>query len=180
MRRVWTRILTTAVCGFCAVLAAEAGPVTLPVSTWVSEPFTLMPSGGFFPDVYIASMDGSLLLTGYYVTGDYYRVYVNGNLALTTSQVLPTDVDYGDRTPSLYTDPASAYRSGLFSTGSVAVHAGDMITIADLYPPGGIGEAAVQQVTPEPGTVLLLGCGFLAVLALRRAGRSIAFSSKQR
>lgn len=170
MRQIWMGVLTMAVCGICATQTAEAGPITLPVSTWVSEPFTLMPAGGFFPDAYIASADGQVLLTGYYVTGDYYRVYVNGSLALTTSQVLPTDVNYGDRNPPLYADPASAYQSGLFSRGSVLVHTGDMITIADLYPPGGIGEVAVQQAAaaPEPGTILLLSGGLSGLIVWRR------------
>ncbi len=168
MKRVWKRVLMVAACGFCAAFTVMAGPVTLPLSTWVSEPFTLMPPGGFFPHAYIASAPGSVLLTGYYVTGDYYQVYVNGSLALTTSQVTPIDVDYGDGTPPLYADPASAYRSGLFSTGMVTVNTGDVITVADLYPPSGIGEVAVQQVTPEPATMLLLGGGLFGVLAWRR------------
>jgi hypothetical protein len=149
----------------------------LPFDTWVTEPFTLMNSGDFFPNTLVASRSGELLITGYYVTGDYYNVYDNGQLVLTTTQVTPTDVDYGDAPPfglSLYADPASAYASGLFSTGEIMVNAGDQITIADLYPPGGIGEVGAELV-PEPASLALVGSEILIIAAFllrRRSSRA--------
>jgi len=150
-------------------VASFADPMTLPTGSWQTEPFTYMNAGDFFSNTYIASATDPLIVTGYYVTGDYYNVYVNGALALTTTQVLPTDVDYGDQIPSLYADPASAFASGLFSTGQLSVNAGDWITISDQYPPGGIGEVGVFLATPEPSTFALLGVALIGGILIRRA-----------
>jgi hypothetical protein len=149
--------------------AGYAGPVTLPFGAWQTEPFTLMNSGDFFPTTYIAAGSGTVEISGYYVTGDYYDVYIAGKLVLTTKQVLPTDVDYGDQAPSRYADPGSGYASGLFSSGQFTVNAGDWITISDLYPPGGIGEVGLQLLVPEPASFWLWGAGAMGVLlGLRR------------
>ncbi|HUB77933.1 MAG TPA: PEP-CTERM sorting domain-containing protein [Bryobacteraceae bacterium] len=152
------------------LFAGLASADTLPYQTWVTEPFTLMNSGDFFPDVLVAGHSGTLLVTGYYVTGDYYDVYDNGQLVLSTAQVPPTDVDYGDDIPSLYADPASAFASGLFSTGEVTVQAGDQITIQDFYPPSGIGEVGAE-IVPEPASIALLGGELLAIAAFLRRRR---------
>jgi hypothetical protein len=148
---------------------ASAGSLSL--YTWVTEPFTLMNPGDSFPNVLVASTSGELLITGYYVTGDYYDVFDNGQLVLTTTQVDPTDIDYGDEIPSLYADPASAYASGLFSTGEIMVNAGDQITIEDLYPPGGIGEVGADLV-PEPAPLAMVGGGILIIAAFLLRSRS--------
>jgi hypothetical protein len=166
-----TRLLLTALAAltFCGLASAA----TLPFNTWETEPFTLMNSGDFFPDVFVASGSGTVLFTGYYVTGDYYDIYDDGTLALTTVQVLPANVDYGDELPSLYADPASAYASGLFSTGSIQVQGGDQITIADLDPPGGIGEVGLELVpVPEPETFAMAAAGLLTLAAMLRRRRS--------
>ncbi len=152
--------------GLLSAVSSYAGPVTLPFDAWQTEPFTSMNPGDMFPTVYIASQAGTVDITGYYVTGDYYNVDVNGSLVLTTTQVPPLNVDYGDQTPSLYADPASAFSSGLFSTGQFSVNTGDFISIFDLYPPGGIGEVGLNLV-PEPSAFALLGMAGIGALLLR-------------
>ena len=165
-----SRLVLAVSFGVLFAAAASAGPITLPSGSWQTEPFTFMNSGDVFPTAYQASVAGSVNITGYYVTGDYYEVFINQVLALTTKQVGPLDVDYGDS--GVYADPASGFASGLFSTGQFTVSAGDVITIADLYPPSGIGEVGVlftpTSAAPEPSTYALLGVGFLSAIFLRR------------
>jgi hypothetical protein len=158
--------------GILCAVTSSAGPITLALNSWQTEPFTLMNPGGFFSNAYQASAAGTVDITGYYETGDYYQVYVDGTLILTTKQVSPINIDYGDQVPPLYADPGSAFSSGLFSTGHFTVNAGDLITIADLYPPSGIGEVGVELV-PEPATFSLLGFGVLAAILLRRRLMSV-------
>jgi hypothetical protein len=109
---------------------------------------------------------GTVDVTGYYVTGDYYKVYINTAPALTTTQVIPVNVDYGDQVPPLYTNPSAAFSSGLFSTGTFNVNAGDLITIADLYLPSGIGEVG-RDMTPEPSMFMLFGLGLIGIIVFR-------------
>lgn len=153
---------------FLFAASSFAGPITLAVGSWQTEPFTSMNSGDFFPTAYQVTAPETIDITGYYVTGDYYGIYVNGTLRLTTTQVAPINIDYGDQTPPLYASPASAFSSGLFSTAQFAVNAGDLITITDLYPPGGIGEVGIEAV-PEPATCLLLILGLTLAVGVRRA-----------
>lgn len=169
LSRIFTPI---ALVTFFSAVAA-GGPVILTLGAWQTEPFTLMNPGDFFPTAYQAPAGELIDITGYYVTGDYYSVYINGVLSFTTKQVSPIGIDYGDQTPPLYADPASAFASGLFSTAQFRVNAGDLITIADLYPPDGIGELGIQAV-PEPAAFALLALGFLTLAAIhhRRAMRA--------
>jgi hypothetical protein len=157
--------------------SAFADPFTpsggnLLVGTWEVEPFTFMNPGDAFPDVFDIPQGGFLLISGYYVTGDYYDVYDNGNLVLTTTQVTPTDIDYGDNF-SEYLEPETAVGSGLFSTGEIKVKKGDEIQIVDLYPPSGIGEVGVEFVTPEPAAFVLMGTALLGFAMLRRRFSSV-------
>lgn len=163
-----SRSLLLIICGMLLAVACYAGPIALPVNSWQTEPFTEMNSGDFFPVTYRATFSGTLSVTGYYVTGDYYGVYINETLVGTTTQVFPTDVDYGDGFPSLYTDPASAYASGLFSTGQFSINAGDWITVSDLYPPSGIGEVGLYATAPEPATFGLIGIALIGGILIRR------------
>jgi hypothetical protein len=151
--------------------SASADPMTLPAyNTWETEPFTYMNDGDFFPDVFITGGSGYIAVTGYYETGDYYQVYDNGNLVLTTAQVSPVNVDYGDS--GFYMTPATAITSGYFSFGFVPVAAGDWISIVDLYPPAGIGEVGVELLAPEPAAIVLL-CILLLTLVLLERFRSV-------
>ena len=168
--RLSSRLLASLALAAVFATEAAAGPVTLTTGSWQTEPFTSMNRGDFFPTAYQAPVGEFINVSGYYVTGDYYSVYVNGILALTTKPVTP-NVDYGDRTPPVYADPASAFSSGLFSTGELRVNAGDLITIADLYPPGGTGEVGIEAV-PEPAGLALIGSGLLGLLLRRTRGVS--------
>lgn len=155
----------------CAVSAGVANADTLGINSgWVQQ-IQIMNPGDYFSTFYTATDAETIDITGFYYTGDYYRVTVNGNTALTTTQVGTPDQDLGDAEPQ-YQNPGPSFTSGLFSTGTLYVNPNDVIEIYDLAPPGGIGEVGVQAVaTPEPATLTLLGAGLLACAAAFRKRR---------
>jgi hypothetical protein len=166
------------VVAFCLLFAGSlfvcspAFTATLsPGAPW-DQQVQLMASGDYFSTEYTAAVGEFVHVTGFYVTGDYYNVYVNGNLVLTTPQVQPIDVDLGDAN-TLYQDPGYSFASGQFSTGTFRVNANDVIAIQDLYVPQGdprIGEVAVQAV-PEPASLAFCFAGFALALVSGRYRR---------
>ena len=160
-------------CFLAAGFATVARADTLGLNSgWVQQ-IQYMNPGDYFSTFYTATDAETVDITGFYYTGDYYRVSVNGNTVLTTSPVGVPGQDLGDAYPQ-YQNPGPSYTSGLFSTGSFYVAPNDVIVIYDLAPPGGIGEVGVQAVpTPEPSAFALLGAGLLAFAAFRQ--RHVSF-----
>jgi hypothetical protein len=117
-------------------------------------------------------------ITDLFVVSDQFEVYDNGILVLTT----PAAPDWPAYTaspfdaPPFATDPGVAFYSGFFSTGSIAFGPGaHSIEIRDIHiPPVAVGDGPFPdgtvafQVVPEPGTLMLLGCGLIGLGALWR------------
>jgi hypothetical protein len=164
--------------GLCAVVAgslfvsASGQAATLAVGAPWDQQVQLMASGDYFNTEYTAAAAEYVRVTGFYVTGDYYNVYVNGNLVLTTPQIQPIDVDLGD-TDARFQDPGYSFSSGRFSTGTFRVSANDVIAIQDLYVPQGnprIGEVAVDAV-PEPASLAFCFAGLAVAVVSGRYRR---------
>ena len=132
-------------------------------------------SGETFSTTYTATQNEAVLITGFYENTDQYKVFVDGSLALTTPPVPVPAVDYGD-TYGTYTDPGSAWQSGLFSKGTFYVSADDTISIEDIgplfpstYSPGSFDAQVALQAVPEPVCLTVFGLGALvAGFGLRR------------
>ncbi len=201
---------------FCALLSvvgalstAKADVQPIPsFDYWdASGPVLMSGSGQFFPDSYLAfpgppsdEFTALVYITGYWDNTDQYQVYVNGS-PVANGEIFPVTsqaIDYGDR--GLYTTPASAYATtfgvcptgcpALFSTTSVVVNFGDIITIQDtgplFYDAAASAAAGTPQydafvgltvagllATPEPSFDAILGLGLLGLLFVHRRQRRV-------
>jgi hypothetical protein len=184
-RKIVTRLFPRLCVAFgcCLAFAAATNAATLPTfGTWYDSGLVLMPGPGtFFTDSIIANQNTEVEITGYWDNTDRYEVFVNANLVLTTPAIVPPSaaIDYGDSF-GIYTTPASALGSGLFSSGQFYVNSGDVITVEDIGPlfldsaasaNAGFPQYDAQvglQSTPEPSSFAFLAGGIGIALALLR------------
>jgi hypothetical protein len=169
-----TRMLASA-----AVFAAVSSADTLSLDgMWHAQYQLMQASGETFATEYTVTAAETVLITGYYENTDQYQVYVNGSLALATNAIGGPAIDFGDSFGT-YTDPSTAYGSGLFSQGEFTVAANDTIKIVDigpLYPdpPQGAGEFDAQvglQAVSEPASMAMVALGILGVALTRKRRR---------
>lgn len=164
--------VTYSLCFFaaaCALSSTVANADTLGLNGGWFQQVQIMNPGDYFSTFYTATDTEAVDITGFYYTGDYYRVTVNGNTVLTTSPVGTPNQDLGDANPQYQNPGDASFTSGLFSTGTFYVNPNDVIVVYDLAPPLGIGEVGVQATaTPEPTALPLLGAGLLAAAAAFR------------
>ncbi len=145
---------------------------------WHTQYELMGASGEYFSTSYTATQPESVEVTGYWDNTDQYNVYVDGSLVLTTPSAPGSTVpiDYGD-TFGTYTDPSTAWNSGLFSQGIFTVNDNDVILIQDIGPlfpdpamasnDAQVGLQAIAPI-PEPASAVLMVLSFaVLVFSLR-------------
>jgi len=166
-------LATSAVAVFALsfVKPAQAGPVL--DAGWFYDQINPAETGGpSNPSVsspYVFTLGGSAVfsITDAFIVGDTYKVYDSGSLILSTS------VGAGAAfAPSvLYPSADTAWKSGLYSIGSIWLGAGaHTITIAG----DGVGGLPagfydrLDHVPDSSATLGLIGLGLMAIVAVRR------------
>jgi len=160
-------------------LIASAAPIPLPPvwpTTWVNvvDDPNMTPTPSMYPESYVATQNEIGMITDLFVVGDSYTVFVNGIPVLTTPAVPTWTADgcSGPYDPNCFTtDPNVAWGNPIWSQGTFDLNAGDIVTIQEDNIPSGFtdGTYAITAMTPEPGTLGLLGSGLLGLMgALRR------------
>jgi len=173
--RILISCLFVASCLLAAVPAAADIPLP-PVwpSTWVNVVDEGIAVGNFFNESYVATSNEEGMITDLFVVGDSYSVFVNGVDVLDT----PVVPDWtavcppGDsHNAACWTDdPNVAWGWDIFSKGTFALAAGDIVTIREDTLPSGFsdGTYAITATTPEPGCIALLSMGVLGLIGMRR------------
>jgi PEP-CTERM motif len=167
-------LLLASVTVFAAISSAD--PLSID-GMWHTQFQLMQASGETFATEYTASDAETVLISGYYENTDQYQVYVNGALDLTTNAISGAAVDYGDNFGT-YTDPSTAYGSGLFSQGEFMVAADDVIKIVDIGPlfadpaqgPGEFDAQVGLMAVPEPAFVAIAGLAIAGFSLIRRRG----------
>jgi hypothetical protein len=178
-RRVLISFLFVSVCLLGAIPAPAQ--INLPPvwpNLWVNTVDEDVAIGGFFAETYVATQNETGMITDLFVVGDSYTVFVNG-LAVLTTPVVPDWTTYGcadgKEAPCPYTgNPNVAWGDLVWSQGSFALLAGDIVTIRENTLPSGYsdGTYAITATTPEPCSISLLGFGLLGLAGLRRRMKS--------
>ncbi len=159
---------------------AHAAVVNLaPNGLWFTQDQN-MATGDFFTDTYQATKNETVRLTDIDVVSDQFGIYINGTFLENSSSVPDwTGLGASDpmQSPPYDSDPATAFSSGFFSTAVFTVHAGDVISIADIHIPpqadGTVypdGTMAISAV-PEPAVWALMLAGFAGLGATMRTRR---------
>lgn len=144
---------------------AWAGPISIG-SGWLALDWGIgspAPASGN-PYTFTTPPEGATLkVTDAYLAGDQFEVYRDA-ISLGQTPWVSTGGDWTD-------DPDVAYSNPVWSSGSWSLPGGEAIsiniyTITNPYDYG-TGYLRVDAV-PEPGTVLLLAAGLLALATIRR------------
>ena len=184
--------IAVAVFAWATLFIGRAGADSLSIDgTWHAQFELMQAPGEYFATTYAATQTEAVEITGYWDNTDQYTVFVNGDLKLITPAIGGAPIDYGDG--GFYTDPGSAWGSGLFTEGILNVNAGDVISFQDVGPlffdafwtnqngvneyDAQVGVQAVAPITatvPEPCTLLLFTTSAgIFLIGRRRAGRSL-------
>jgi len=168
-----SKLLAAFAAGIMAVTVtaktASAGVIDLAtlVGTWdIQDQFSVL--GNFYNNSYKASTATTAKFTDLFVWGDEYGVYVNN--VQVTSALRPVA-----SSNAFISDPDLAYNSGVFTRGTVALNAGDVlsfkaITLPPNFTDGTLAVTAVNTTAPEPSTwvMMVAGLGMVGVAARRR------------
>ncbi len=153
--------------GFAVPSSAAVIDLSTLIGVWdIQDQF--MDVGDFYDNSYVASSPINLLYTDLFVQGDSYDVYLNGDLWFTT--------DLPPQDGTFITDPETAFLSGKYPAGILALQAGDTVAFAAAAIPDGFSDGTLavsaspsDAVVPEPATWALMIAGFgLVGNALRR------------
>jgi hypothetical protein len=163
MKNFSRKLAAALVATTCLASAASAAVIDLStlVGTWDVQDQVMSP-GDFYNNSYYAPTAMTLKFTDLYVQGDSYSIHLNGVFQYNTSFPTP-DGTY-------ITDPTLAYASGKYSSGLIALAAGETVAF-DAYtiPPGYSDGTLAVTAVPEPETYALMLAGLAAMgLAVRR------------
>lgn len=164
------------ICAAAALLSFATAPAQAAVvnittaGTWTVVDETVG-VGNFLTDSYKATTALTLRFTDLFFVGDTYDVYKNGIFQFSATSF--------NAAGAFNSDPATAYSSGVFTRGTIALAANDIVSFKITAIPAGFSDStiavsgiATTNAVPEPATWALMISGFGLVGSTMRRRRS--------
>jgi hypothetical protein len=145
--------------------AGWAGAITVGGGWYEFNWSSLEPIPPENPFTFTTPPEGATLkVTDAFVAGDQFEVF-RDSTSLGLTPWVPATSDWTNNPDYAYSDPRWSHRAWYLPGGEAVNINIDVVTNPYGY---GTGYLRVDAGVPEPGTVLLLGAGLLALAAIRR------------